>query len=119
MAKTRKMRRGTRRMHRMRGRGMFNAMKQKLTPSNQTKEALRQATFAITPSQAKMNYLRNKTQKVGNYLGTMRNKGKAGYNSLKKGMSGFTPSMPKWTSGNAYQAGQTANAGFSLLKLLS
>ena len=64
MAKTRKMRRNTKRMHRMRGRGMMNTLRQKLTPSNQTRETLRQATFAITPSQAKLNTLkaaRNKT----------------------------------------------------------
>ena len=70
MAKTRKMRRGTKRMHRMRGRGLMNTLRQKLTPSNQTKETLRQATFAITPSQAKQNWMKNKAGKAANL--TMR-----------------------------------------------
>ncbi len=70
MAKTRKMRRGTKRMHRMRGRGIMNTLRQKLTPSNQTKETFRQATFAITPSQAKQNWMKNRAGKAANL--TMR-----------------------------------------------
>jgi hypothetical protein len=92
---------------------MFNTIKQKLTPSNQTKQSLQEV---FKPSQAKMNYLRNKTQKVGNYFGTLRNKGKAGYNSLKKGMSGMMTSSPSPTGKiSANTSGSTSYGVLSAL----
>ncbi len=84
MAKTRKMRRGTKRMHRMRGRGIMNTLRQKLTPSNQTKETLRQATFAITPSQAKQNWMKNKAGKAANLtMRGIKGVGKGAWSTVK------------------------------------
>ncbi len=82
--KTRKMRRGTKRLHRMRGRGLMNTMrtmKNKLTPSEET---LRQATFAITPSQAKQNWVKNKAGKAVNLtMRGVKGVGKGAYSVVK------------------------------------
>ena len=104
MAKTRKMRRGTRRLRKMRGRGLFNTMKAKasnlasktsnlagrtksyLTPSNATKNKFKQATFAVTPSQAKMNYMRNKAGKATNLTRRAVSGVASGVGSVGKGI---------------------------------
>lgn len=82
--KTRKMRRGTKRLHRMRGRGLMNTMrtmKNKFTP---TEETLRQATFAITPSQAKQNWIKNKAGKAANLtMRGVKGVGKGAYSVVK------------------------------------
>ena len=44
----------------------MNTMRNRLTPSEETKKTLRQATFAITPSQAKQNWMKNKAGKAVN-----------------------------------------------------
>ena len=44
----------------------YSTIKQKLTPSEETKKTLRQATNAFTPSQAKQNWMKNKAGKAAN-----------------------------------------------------
>jgi hypothetical protein len=86
--KMRKTRRATKRVYKMRGRGMINTLRQKLTPSEETKETLRQATFAITPSQAKQNWMKNKAGKAANL--TMR-----GVKGVGKGISSVGKGIAK------------------------
>lgn len=80
------MRRGSRRLRKMKGRGLMNTMRNKLKLSNETKKTMSEALYAVTPSQAKQNWMKNKAGKAANYsMKAAKGVGKGAY-GLGKGI---------------------------------
>ena len=93
MAKTRRVRRGSRRLRKMRGRGMMNTMK-RFTPSGET---LRKAAFAITPSEAKQQWMKNKMSQAANATGRAASK------ALNKGANIWSAAQRAYDRANPVQ----------------
>lgn len=95
MAKTRKVRRGSRRLRKMRGSGLFNTMKAKAS------NVAGRAKSLVTPSQAKQNWLKNKYN-TAKAVGSLA---KEGVKGIGRGTKSFLGDMASGTSGKVLALG--------------